>query len=285
MKIFIAAYEPDRNGGGWSFQRNFAKCMKDNLSSYEDADIFFIASASMVQREEVDKAKKDGKKIVLRLDNIIRNSRNRNTGMTRMRDMAAMADLVVFQSEFAMQLLGSYLKPKNHTIIMNATDQDIFHSRDRYYEARYLYTKFSSDETKNWEMARSAFQSFRRPNKHLNIVGRFDSKLEEYGFDFYLGESITYEGVIEKPEQMAAIYRESDSLLYSYFQDCCSNTLIESLCCGLEIFDCYGMLGTGGAHEIMTKWLHEGDFLNRTNYEYFALPRMADEYYAAMGAL
>lgn len=285
MKIHIAAFEPDRVGGGWSFTRNFAKCMKDNLSSYEDANIFFIASASMVQRDEVERAKADGKKVVLRVDNIIRNSRNRNTGMTRMRDMASLADLVIFQSRFAMQLLAPYLLPKNHTIIMNAADQDIFHSRDRSYEARYLYTKYSSDETKNWEMARSAFQSFRRPNKHLNIVGRFDSKLEEYGFDFYLGESFTYEGLISDPKQMAAIYRESDSLLYSYFQDCCSNTLVESLCCGLEIFDCYGMLNTGGAPEIMAKWLNEGNIQDRTNYEYFALPRMAGEYYAAMGAL
>ena len=88
-------------GGGWSFMGNFAKAMKDNLTNYEDADIYFVTSASMVERDEVQKAKNDGKKIVLRCDNIIRNSRNRNTGMSRMKDMAEMADLVGLQWKVA----------------------------------------------------------------------------------------------------------------------------------------------------------------------------------------
>lgn len=277
MKIFIAAFEPERLGGGWSFQRNFAKIMTNNLSAYADADVFFITSASMVQRADVEQAKRDGKKIVLRVDNIIRNSRNRNTGMSRMRDIAQLADLVVYQSGFAVGLLHEYLKPDNWMIILNSADQDTFnvHGCD-YAGARYLYAKYSSDETKNWEMARSAFQSSHMPGKQLNLVGRFDAKLEEYGFDFYLGERLDYKGLIDDPHKMAQVYKDSDILLYSYFNDACSNTLIEALSCGLEIHDCYGMLQTGGAPEIMS---HSDDV------SYFGLPRMGAEYLEAINGL
>lgn len=280
MKIFIAKYEPDRLGGGWSFQRNFAKAMKDNLSSYEEADVFFIASASMLQREEVEQAKKDGKKIVLRVDNIIRNSRNRNTGMSRMKDFAQMADLVVYQSKWAGRLLHNFLSPKNSVIILNGTDQDIFNTegRTKAPETRYLYSKYSSDETKNWELARSSFQQAKSQSKILNIVGRYDAKMVEYNFDFYEDEEYVYHGEVQDIQTMADIYKSSDVFLYSYFNDACSQTLIEAISCGLEIYNCYGMLQTGGAREIM-------EHFNEYEPNYFALPRMGGEYFRAMSAL
>ncbi len=293
MKIHLAHYEPARTGGGWSFQRNFAKAMKDNLSSYEEADIYFITSASMVTLDEVAIAVRDGKKIVLRIDNIIRNSRNRNTGMSRMKAIAELADLIIYQSKFAAKLLHNFLGPDPLTmhdgrfeIILNAIDQDIFNTNNRQEsdEYRYLYCKYSSDETKNWEMARVAFQEITNPTKHLNLVGRFDDKVAEYNFDFYQNESHRYFGLVEDPEYMASIYKQSDVLLYSYFNDACSNTLIEALACGLEIKDCYRMLETGGASEIMDKALDITSY-GTFNKEYFSLPRMAGEYYEAMAKL
>lgn len=277
MKIYMAAYEPERVGGGWSFQRNFAKALGRDITFYENADVFFITSASMVQRDEVIRAKMFGMKIVLRVDNIIRNSRNRNTGMSRMKDIADMADLVVYQSQFARKLLNPYLNAKNWSVILNSVDQDIFNTEnhDISKDLRYLYAKYSSDETKNWEMARSYFQWALGP-KHLNIVGRFDSKLEEYGFDFYQGEQFTYHGLVEDPRRMAEIYKQSDVLLYSYFNDACSNTLIEAISSGLVVADCYGMLKTGGAPEIMD---------HCDGPEYFGLPRMAREYREALSEL
>ncbi len=87
-KIHIASFEPGRLGGGWTWAREFAKGIGERLSDYDKAQVYIVPSPSMVQRAEVERAKADGKFIILRLDNIIRNSRNRNTGMSRMQDMA-----------------------------------------------------------------------------------------------------------------------------------------------------------------------------------------------------
>lgn len=284
MKINIAKYDENALGGGWSWVRNFSKIMSENISDYDSSDIYLIPSASMVSREEVIKAKDDGKKIILRCDNIIRNSRNRNTGMTRMRDFSQLADLVVFQSMFALDLLRPYLYPDNSklksvAVIHNSVDQSIFNAHNRQdntTDKRYLYSKYSSDETKNWEMARLAFQEIKDSTKTLTLAGRFGGNLEEYNFDFYMGERVNHVGLINSPEAMATVYKNCDVFLYSYFNDACSNTLIEALSCGLDIKDCYGMLNTGGAPEIM-KHAHD--------ISYFGLPRMAGEYYEAIACL
>jgi hypothetical protein len=121
MKIYIARLELGRTGGGWSFQDNFYNGLKDHVTAnIEEADVYFISSPSMVQRAEVQEAKAKGLKIVLRLDNAVRNSRNRNTGMSRMKDFAEWADLVVYQSEWAKDYLlpftgvGRRSDPKRH---------------------------------------------------------------------------------------------------------------------------------------------------------------------------
>ena len=86
MKIHVANYQPNKIGGGWTFTNYFVSWFGN--TSYDEADVYFIPSASTVERDAVRKAKEDGKKIVLRVDNAIRNSRNRNTGMTRLYDFS-----------------------------------------------------------------------------------------------------------------------------------------------------------------------------------------------------
>lgn len=281
MKIYIARYEEGRMGGGWSFMGNFAKAFKDSLSSYEKSDIYFVTSASMVERSDVEQAKRDGKKIVLRCDNIIRNSRNRNTGMTRMKSMAEIADLVVFQSQFAKELLNNYLESKNNVVILNSTDTDVFYSNGVRDFEKVLWVRSSSDETKNWEMARSMFQQLTEKNKTLTIVGKpLDTKIEEYNFDFYMGEKVTYLGEVHDKNTMAEIYRNHGSLLFSFFNDACSNTLIEALCSGMTIIDCYGMINTGGSKEIIDSFYDRVD-----GTSYFKLDRMKQEYSEAFEKL
>lgn len=280
MKIFLANYDPIGIGGGWSFARNFYKSMGDAISNYDEADIYFITSASMVSREDVEKAKQDGKKIVLRNDNIIRNSRNRSTGMTRMKDFSDWADLVIFQSEFAEELLNPYLHTENFKIILNGVDQSIFNTEGRVDDVdRYLYAKHSSDETKNWEMARVAYQKIheKEPKAILNIAGRFEVS-EEHNFDFYNGEHYMYYGYITDPGSMAQIYRKSDYFIYTYFNDACSQTAIEALSCGVDIYDPWGMAETGGTPEILDKFKHFGP-------NYFSMERMAEQYKRAMEKL
>lgn len=280
MKIFIPHSEDKKLGGGWSFISNIKKAIPKHISNYEESDIFFIPSPSICSKEEVDKAQSDGKKIVLRCDNIVRNSRNRNTGMSRMKRFAEQADLVIYQSDFARNLLEPYLGIKGH-IILNGCDTEVFHDRGRKeaLEARFVYSRVNRDETKNFEMARYIFQEEsmkREGDAVLNLIGQYSNELVEYNFDFYMDEKYKHWGTINDPNTMAAIYRNSDYLIYTFWNDACSNTLIEALCSGCLAFDYYGMLDTGGAPEILHMFDEHG------GAEYFSLERMGREYLTAM---
>jgi glycosyltransferase involved in cell wall biosynthesis len=284
VKIYLANYQPDRLGGGWSFARNFVKGMGDSISSYEDADIFFVTSASMTTREDVAKAKADGKKVVLRVDNILRPSRNRGGGMSHMRDYAEAADLVVYQSRDAYMRLANFLG-KNGKIILNSTDESIFypskHDRPLF---SYLYSRYNRDETKNFEIARDHFAAISQHisnediEPQLTIVGQFSQELQEYNFDFYNGENVRFMGTVSDPNTMADIYRNNIHLIYTYWRDACSNTLIEALMCDMHIVFPDDYFKKGSANEIITLF----DIYGR---DYFMLHRMCSEYKNAMEAL
>lgn len=241
MKIHIANYDPNRIGGGWTFQSNLAKL---GQNAYEDSDIYFITSPSIVDRKEVMQAKSDGKKIVLRLDNALRPSRNRNTGMTKMYDFCQIADLVIYQSEWAKK----FLMPFTHTdgvVILNGVDTERFTPNNRGAIDSYLYVRSSRDEGKGWI---NAWYWFVNNPGTLEIVGKFSSENIEYNFDFYNHERFRFMG---EQRNMPDVYHRNKYFLYSYWSDACSNTLIEARASGCEIIDVDGALKTGGAPEIM----------------------------------
>ena len=281
MKVYIAHADDNRIGGGWSWISNAVKAGIHN-STYEECDIYLIPSPSMVSKEEVDQAQADGKKILLRCDNIVRNSRNRNTGMSRMKRFAEQADLVIFQSEFARELLLPYIKVDG-TVILNSCDTDIFHDRGRTEDttAKFMYSRANRDETKNFEMARFIFQQEslkRQGDATLSIVGNYSPELVEYNFDFYMNEIYTYWGAVTDQNTMADLYRNTDYLIYTYWNDACSNTLIEALCSGCTLVDHYGMRHTGGTPEIL-------EYFDNFGAEYFGLDRMAKDYLKALVVL
>lgn len=248
MKIHQANYQPNRNGGGWTFARNFANYF--GQAEYTDADIYFITSASQVQRSEVEQAKREGKKIVLRVDNAIRNSRNRNTGMTRLYDFAQIADIVIYQSEWAKNFLMPFLH-RDGVVILNGVDTKIFNSENRIAESNtYLYARSSRDEGKQWINTWYWFVERFGTDRdaQLEIVGKFSHENLEYNFDFYNGERYRFLG--EQPNLIDA-FKRNEYFLYSFVNDACSNTLLEALASGCKIVDVYGALQTGGAPEIM----------------------------------
>lgn len=285
MKIYMARLDLSRTGGGWSFQDNFYNGMKDDITAdYEQADVYFITSPSMVQRDEVQKAKQDGKKIVLRIDNAVRNSRNRNTGMSRMKDFAEWADLVIYQSGWAQD----YLKPftgRDGTVILNGTDTATFRPPSQPADPNaVLYSRFNRDETKNWEAARYWFSRHAedQQNARLLIVGQFSQELRDGNFDFYNGENYRYLGVLGKQE-MADLYRNCGKFLYTYYNDACSNTLIEALCSGCEIVGDRYYRKTGGAAEIMTAFEGAGSLEKARRF--FSTERMVMQYKEAIGGI
>jgi glycosyltransferase involved in cell wall biosynthesis len=248
VKCHILNYEPNRTGGGWTAARYLAEGIGN--VPYQDADIVLVTGATMATHDQVAKAKSDGKKIVLRVDNAVRDSRNRGTGMTRMKAFYDSADLVIFQSRWARDFLEPFLSTdgqslsKNAVVILNGVDTKRF-TPGTPKEDSYLYVRSSRDEGKQWIMAWYWFVN--NPGT-LEIVGKFSSENIDWNFDFYNGEKFRFMG---EQSYMPDVYRRNKYFLYTYLNDACSNTLLEARASGCEIIDVYGMLKTGGAPEIM----------------------------------
>lgn len=257
MKLTIASYDPHHIGGGWTFQNNFVKGLNfytiDDankiLTDYDQADIYLIAGASMVSREEVDKAKADGKKVVLRVDNLPRRSRNRRwvdeDGLTKIQYIAQKADLVIYQSLWAAKFLYPLIKVDG-PIILNGVDLNEYNSDNRLApDNSYLYARSSRDEGKQWIMAWYWFCN--NPGR-LEIAGKFSRENIQHNFDFVNNERWVFSG---HQSSLIKAYKRNRYFLYTYLNDACSNTLIEARASGMEIIDVYGMLNTGGAPEVM----------------------------------
>lgn len=277
LKIHLANYEPNRQGGGWTFANNLVKAMGDKITGYDEAEIYFIAGPTMVSREAVEKAKDEGKKIVLRIDNAVRNSRNRNTGMSRMKDFADWADLVIYQSQWAKNYLKPFTK-KDGPVILNGCDLELF-KPDEKIPGSVLYSRQNRDETKNWEVARYLFTrlSLLESKQKLYIVGNFSPELVEGNFDFYMGEAFEFMPTLSH-SAYAKLLRRMQFFLYTYWNDACSNSLIEALCSGCKISGDMYFRNTGGAPEITTAFETRGR-------DYFGLDRMAKAYTEALESL
>lgn len=262
MQVHIANYEPERRGGGWTA----ARYLYEGLGgvSYDEADVFLICGATMVSHLEVQQAKEDGKKIVLRVDNAVRNSRNRGTGMTRLKEFADKADLIVYQSEWARHFLYPFLK-KDGVVILNGVDTKKF-TPGTPEDATYLYVRSSRDEGKGWI---NAWYWFVNNPGRLEIVGKFSRDNLDYNFDFYNDEKFIFMG---EQNHMPDVFRRNKYFLYSYWNDACSNTLLEARASGCEIVDVHGALRTGGAPEIMA-------------CEDISVERMVKEYKKCLAAL
>lgn len=245
MKIFIPEYAKTFMGGGGTFTRNLQQALKgkvDFITDWRKADLYFIPGCTLTTKEEVKEAKKAGKNIVLRIDNIPRNTRNRNTGTSRLKAMSDMADIVVYQSQWAREWIEPFLQ-KDGPVILNGVDTNIFKPSgakiEREGTPQYLYSRYNRDENKRWEKAWYSFQRFyyRQPKSHLWIVGRFSDNKRKYNFDFFGGaeDRYSYLGIIDSKHRMAEIYRGADFLLYTYSLDACSNVLIEAKMCGMKI--------------------------------------------------
>jgi len=115
------------------------------------------------------------------------------------------------------------------------------------------------------------------PDAKLYIVGQFSPELQKANFDFFMGENYEYLGVLNPP-QMSALYKKCDFLLFTYFNDACSNTLIEALVSGVDVYDEYLMSTTGGTPELIVKFQERG-------WPYFALKRMASNYKKALNVI
>lgn len=242
MNTHILNYEPERRGGGWTAARYLHEGLE--CVDYNSAEVILITGPTMASHEDVEQAKADGKKIVLRVDNAVRDSRNRGTGMSRMKAFAEEADLIIYQSNWAKKFLMPYLE-MDGAVILNGVDTERFKTDGKSPDDSYLYVRSSRDEGKQWIMAWYWFVN--NPGT-LEIVGKFSSENLDWGFDFYNGERYRFMGEVR---DMPEVYRRNKYFLYTYLNEAGSNTLLEARASGCEIINVYGMLETGCAPEYM----------------------------------
>lgn len=281
IKIGILNESEQLIGGGWSFISNFIQGIVNikadvQLCEPEGADIVFIPSSSMVAKSDTVKQLKDsGKKIVLRVDNATRDSRNRGAGMGKMKRIAEMSDCTIYQSYWAMNYLQPYLQGKNIHVIPNGVNTHIFRPDGIQYSFGeslpvYLYSRFNRDETKCWEKAWYNFQMIYRenPKAKLVIIGKFSKEQVEYNFDFFMGEDFEYRGIITSQEELAKIYRGCNYLMATYYNDCYSNTYLEFLACkGGDTKTLYQPDLSGGTPEILKNGVITIETMSSNYYE------------------
>ena len=257
MKILCPGIERNDTGGGSTFLKNFQKAIQPlgyRCVSEGEYDVLLIAGASLVSREQVGDAVAKRKPIVLRVDNILEDKKNRNGGMPKMQEYAHVADVVVYQSAWAKRMLMPILK-KDGIVIYNGVDTDIFfpemRKREVSEEHRFFYSKFSRGEGKNVNVVQQWWRehSLYRPQDLLRITGQFadDNFQVNHPFEFHNKEKFEYGGVVKSQEAMAEEMRDCEAAILPYFSDACSNTILEAQACGLYvIFD-----ASGGTPEII----------------------------------
>ena len=265
MKIYVPQKASNGIGGGWTFTRNLANALGgkvDFVSNFIHSDIYFIPGCTLAQRDEAKKAKEKGKKVVLRVDNVPRNSRNRNTSTSRLYDFAQLADVVIYQSNWAKDWVKPFIK-RDGVVILNGADEKIFKPEgdkiEKQGDPQWLYSRHNRDETKRWEETWYYFQKafYLNPNVHLWVAGQFSDRNREYNFDFFGGAEKRYKywGIVISREEMAKLYRSADFLYVPYFMDACSNTVVEARLSGLKVM--FNEEQGGGTKEIMEASLEE----------------------------
>lgn len=283
MHIHISNQSKQSLGGGFIFLQNLIAGSVGKakfVDNWKDAHAILIGSVTMTTRQEIEEPKSHKKKIILRIDNMPKDSRNRGTAFSRMKDFAKMADVIVFQSYWAKDYVGSWLQHehkvniKSSRVIYNGVDTRYFYHKDdpRTRGETYLYTTYNTDENKRFPEAAYDFHLRHRTAKRsgsplpkLKLVGNFGKDLPQYKFDFFDGENITYSPPISDRQLMADTFRSCQYLYFPAFADASPNTVSEAIACGCKVLLPNPIGGTMEVLEQFTKKI-------------ITIEEMADEY-------
>lgn len=282
MNIYVPELDRHQIGGGFSFLRNFKKGMKrfvHFVDTLEEADILFVAGVTLVEPSVINRAREMGKNIAFRVDNVPRKSRNeRNTPHNRMKDYAALSDVVIYQSRWAEK----YCEPLcgEGVVIQNGTDREIFYPAEvKPDHPRYLYAYHGKgNEQKGFWTAHIMFQNIYRADHTSEFWFIYDFGSEETGkyqksnFDFWNGEKIQHLPVLSNAHDIANIMRQCTHFIYPAVADACPNIVNEAICCGLTVvgFPNHTLSGTSEVVDM----LDEDRGLDRMCEEYYGVFRV-----------
>jgi len=241
MKVYIPNISKTQIGGGFTFLRNFKKALDGKInfvSTWQECDIIFIFGITTIDKSEIHEAVKAGKKLVLRVDNIPRKSRNRRQSPAeRLKEFGELADVVVYQSEWCKDWAGYFAG--DGIIINNGVDTSIFNKEGRNSDGNtFLYIDYNPNPFKRFDEAIYKFERYWRKDNdiHLIIAGNAPKEYlanPEYNWDLNVPAKVEYAGILETPEAVAEVMKKADYLLYPSFAEAYPNIVLEALSCGV----------------------------------------------------
>lgn len=242
LKVYVPNISNTPIGGGFTFLRNFKKGLNGKVKfvdNWRDCDIIFVFGITTMDKTEVHEAVKAEKKLVLRVDNIPRKSRNRRQSPAeRLKEFGQIASLVVYQSKWCERWAG-YFAGKG-IIINNGVDLSVFNMNGRESDAHtYLYIDYNPNPFKRFDEAIYWFENIWRTDNtaHLVIAGNVPKEyLEnpEYNWDLNVPAKVEYEGIMNTPEEVAELMKRCDYLIYPSFAEAYPNTVLEAVACGVK---------------------------------------------------
>lgn len=241
MRIYIPNISNTEIGGGFTFLNNFRKALEGRVEfvdNWKDCDIIFVFGITTMDKGEVYAALNAGKKLVLRVDNIPRKSRNRRQSPAeRLKEFGEKASLVVYQSEWCKKYAGFFAG--EGIIINNGVDSSIFNTNGRKSDGNTcLYINYNDNPNKRFDEAIYLFEmACRKKPRNLIIAGvapKIYLENPEYNWDLNIPVKVEYAGIIKKPSEVANLMKRCDYILYPSFAEAYPNTLLEALACGLE---------------------------------------------------
>lgn len=280
MKIYCPNIKEGGIGGGWTFLRNFRNGLRARVqfvNKWEDCDVFFITSVTLTNPTELYDAHKAGKKIVLRVDNVPRKSRNRRSSPhERLKEFAGLSDVVVYQSQWAKDYC--YPLCGDGPIIYNGVDTHLFTPKMnlRPDHPRWLFAYHGKNEHKGFATAHYLFQQQHRkdPSSEFYFIYDFGKELEELKnakFDFWQGEKWVHLEKAESPEDMVEIMQSCTHFVYPSICDASPNVVLEARACGLEVVGA-APRDMSGTQELL-------------DLEDISVERMCDEYFGVFQLL
>lgn len=276
MKILLS-HKLEGIGGGARFFENFCygmtKYYPDVTLTHDkdctDYDILFIITPTSIKNFDfIDKAKELGKKIIVRFDNMPKNSRNkRYRAFQKMIKLAKMSTQVIYQSDWAKEHIAWGEIPNKGTVIPNGVNEEIFNKDDEgtdftdgnVYREIFLILTSSSDPCKRLHeslhiVEQEHKKSYIRGLKPIKVVigGRLPTEyhVRKYraNWDFVRGEEWEFIGDLKGAKEVAKVMRGCTTLLFPSFCDAAPNTVLEAKACGLNVIGSY----TGGTPQMLS---------------------------------
>lgn len=242
-------FEPPPTGGGHQFLRAFWRQAEIHGLQIENNTISRTTRACLFNsfnfsERRLFRTLRDSVLYVHRVDGPIDAYRGRDDGVDKNIHAVNLkfADKTIFQSQYSLEKhLTLGMEFRNPTIILNAADPEIFHSRGRIEFSR----------NRKLRLVASSWSD--NLNKGALVYQWLDRNLDWERFEMtFVGRSpVVFKNIRMLPAvdsyRMAELFRENDIYMTASKNDPCSNSLIEALTCGIPAI----YLQSGGHPEIV----------------------------------